>query len=391
MMKRLRILAVMLLIALGSYIAYKAVVPTPSDVQIHYITEAVKRGTLDKSVLASGTIRANQRVEVGAQVSGKIEQLPIYLGQWVKKGELLAEINSETQQNQLNTAQAEQLSYQTQRNAKQIALAIAQSQYARLSTLYAQKSASLNELESAKNALATAKAAVEELNAKIQVADIAVKTAQTNLAYTQIVSPIDGVIVSLPVAVGQTVNANQTSPIIAQVADLSMMQIKLEIAEGDIALVKENQPVIFTTLAQPQRQYQGYIRTIDPAHTKLSDNNYTEQSANNEAIYYYANAVIENADHSLRIGMTAQGKIRIAEKHNVLLVSTSAIKKRQKAYYVEVLEQGNSVEKPIEIGLSDSQYTEILSGLNEGEQVITAQRNAKEQVGNSGNMRMPRF
>lgn len=390
-MKLIKILTVISLIFIGSYAAYETFSPSATAPEVHYITEMVRRGTLEKTVLATGSLRAKQRVEVGAQVSGKIESLPVHLGQAVKKGELIAELNSDTQKNHLSTAQAELLSYQTQFEAKQIALKMAQSQYNRLSKLYRQQSISLIELENAENSLANAKAALEEIKAKIQVADIAVKTAKTNLDYTKIVSPIDGVIISIPVSIGQTVNANQTSPTIAQVADLSLMQIKLEIAEGDIALVQPNQALTFTTLAEPERMYQANIQSIDPALTKLTDSNYTEQSANSEAVYYYANALIDNRDQRLRIGMTVQSKIVIAEKQNVLLIPTTALKKRQAQCYVDVLVQGKAVEKAVTIGLADSQYTEILAGLNEGEQVITTQRNAKEQVGNSSNIRMPRF
>lgn len=377
-------------IAGAGYLSYHYFSDASQHQQIHYITEPVKRSALNKSVLATGSVRASQRIEVGAQVSGKIQQINVHLGQAVKKGELIAEIDSETQQNNLNTAQAELAAYKTQLEAKQVALNIATSNYERLNKLYTQKSTSLNELESAKNTLASAKAGVDEMKAKIQVAEIAVNTARTNLNYTKILSPIDGIIVSVPVSVGQTVNANQTSPTIVQVADLSQVLIKLEIAEGDISQVKPQQHVIFTTLAEPNRHYQGKIDTLDPAHTKLTDNNYTEQSANSEAVYYYANTLINNQDQSLRIGMTAQGKIIIAEKQDVLVVPNTALKKHRNEQFVEVLENGKAMKKRVEVGLTDNQYSEIISGLSEGEQVITAQRNANEQVGGM-NMRMPRF
>lgn len=389
-MKIVKPLVIAVLLVVVGYVGYPYFTPADQP-QVHYITEPVKRGTLSKSVLATGAIRANQRVEVGAQVSGKIRHLYVELGQAVKKGDLIAEIDSETQQNNLSTAQAELLAYQTQLSAKQVALTLANSQHQRLRKLYAQNSGSLAELEAAENNLAAAKAAVEELNAKIQVAEISVKTARTNLGYTQILSPIDGVVVSVPVSIGQTVNANQTSPTLVQVADLSQMRIKFEIAEGDIAQVKPHQSVQFSTLAEPNRHYRGEIVSLDPAHTKLTDNSYTEQSGNSEAVYYYANVLVENADLSLRIGMTAQGKVMIAEKQNVLLVPNTALKKGKGGISVLVLENGLAVEKSVQLGLNDSQYSEVLRGLDEGEQVITTQRSASESVGNQNGMRMPRF
>lgn len=389
-MKSFKIFLLFVLAVFGAYVAYQSFYVDSDSSQVHYITDPVKRGTIDKSVLASGSVRAIQRTEVGAQVSGKIQKLNAELGQAVKKGQLIAEIDSEPQQNALNSAQAEWLAYQTQLNAKQVALSVAESSYQRLAKLYTQKSSSLNELDNARNTLALAKANLEESKAKIQLAEIAVNTAKTNLSYTKIIAPIDGVIVSVPVSEGQTVNANQSSPTIVQVADLSQVLIKFEIAEGDITQVKVDQAVSFNTLAEPNRSYRTEIQSLDPALTKLTDNNYVEQSANNEAVYYYANAQVANPDQSLRIGMTVQGKITIFEKHNVLLVPNSAIKKRQGKSVVDVLENGKSVERNVEIGISDGQSSEVLSGLNEGEQVITTQRNANEKIG-SQSIRMPRF
>ncbi len=385
-LKSLLVIAILAGAGVGAYSYFN----TGESQQIHYITEESKIGDLDKSVLATGSVRANQRTEVGAQVSGKIQKIHVTLGQAVKKGDLIAEIDSETQQNNLNTAQAELSAYKTQLNAKQVALTVAESNYQRLSKLYNQKSASLSDLESAKNELATARANLEDVKSQIQVAEIAVNTAKTNLGYTKITSPIDGIIVSIPVSEGQTVNANQSSPTIVQVADLSKALIKLEIAEGDIAQVKADQAVSFNTLAEPNRRYQGKIKSIDPALTTLTDNNYTEESGNSTAVYYYANVIVDNPEMSLRIGMTTQGKVVISEKKNVLLVPTTAIKKQGKEKIIQVLENGKSVEKIVQTGLADSQYTEIISGVNEGEKVITAQRSANEQV-SSNNMRMPRF
>ncbi len=385
-LKSLLVIAILAGAGVGAYSYFN----TGESQQIHYITEESKIGDLDKSVLATGSVRANQRTEVGAQVSGKIQKIHVTLGQAVKKGDLIAEIDSETQQNNLNTAQAELSAYKTQLNAKQVALSVAESNYQRLSKLYNQKSASLSDLESAKNELATARANLEDVKSQIQVAEIAVNTAKTNLGYTKITSPIDGIIVSIPVSEGQTVNANQSSPTIVQVADLSKALIKLEIAEGDIAQVKADQAVSFNTLAEPNRRYQGKIKSIDPALTTLTHNNYTEESANSTAVYYYANVIVDNPEMSLRIGMTTQGKVVISEKKNVLLVPTTAIKKQGKEKIIQVLENGKSVEKIVQTGLADSQYTEIISGVNEGEKVITAQRSANEQV-SSNNMRMPRF
>lgn len=351
--------------------------------QVHYLTETVKRQNLDKTVLATGTVRANQRIEVGAQVSGKIQRIYVSLGQAVRSGELIAEIDSRNQQNSFDKAQAQLAVYRTQLKAKQTALSVAQANYQRYSKLYQQKSGSLSDLDSAKSTLAAAQAAVDELNSQIQIAEISVRDASLDLGYTKITSPIDGVIVSIPMSEGQTVNANQSSPTIVQVADLSKMQVKMEIAEGDISQVKKGQAVEFNTLAEPQRRYRGEIESLDPALTSLSDNNYSEKSGNTDAVYYYANVLVDNRDQSLRIGMTTQSKVVIAQKNDILTVPTSAIKKQSQHYVVSVLEGDKAVEKEIQIGLQNSQYTEVVAGLTEGEAVIMTTRSASEKVGNA--------
>lgn len=386
---KLKLKPLILILALGVGIgSYFYINKTEEANQVHYITEPVKRSTIDKNVLATGSVRASQRTEVGAQVSGKIISLNVKLGQAVKKGDLIAEIDASNQSNSLSTAEASLASYQAKLKSAQVALEVAQSNYARLSKLYKSDSASLSDLETAKNTLASAKATVDEVKSQIQTAQISVNDAKTNLNYTQIISPMDGVIVSVPVSVGQTVNSNQTSPTIVQVADLSKMLIKLEISEGDIAQVQEGQEIRFTTLAEPNRTYQSKIDTVDPALTTLTDNNYTEESGNTEAIYYYANALVDNADNRLRIGMTVQGQVNIAKRENVLVVPTSTLKKKEDKTTIQVLNNNQVEEKEIQTGLSDSQYTEVISGINEGEQVVVTQRADSEKVSSEPRRRM---
>ncbi len=388
-MKKRSTLFIAFIALLSSGAAYFYFSQNSASPQVFYLTEPVKRASIDKTVLATGSVRAFQRVEVGAQVSGKIEKIHVKLGQQVKQGELLAEIDASNLKNSLSSAQAELTAYQLQLKAKEVALTVAESAYQRLSKLYKQKSSSLDDLETAQNNLALAKANLEEIKSQIKIAEIAVSDAQTNLGYARITSPINGVVVSLPLSEGQTVNANQSSPTIVQVADLSKMLIKLEIAEGDISQIKVGQAVSFTTLADPNHAYNGQIGTIDPALTTLTDASYTEESGNSDAVYYYANVVVDNSHQQLRIGMTTQGRVTIAQRDDVLVVPTSALKIRGKKATINVLENDQSVEKTVEVGLADGINTEVTAGLTEGEKVITTERAASEQVG--GQMRMPRF
>lgn len=353
-----------------------------TDNQITYLTETVQRGNLQKNVVATGTVRAYNRVEVGAQVSGKIEKIYVTLGQKVKAREVIAEIDSSTQRNTLDTASAKLATYQAQLKARKVAYSVAKSSYNRLAKLYAKKSASLDEFEHAKDTLASAEAAIDETNALIKQAEIELSNAKTNLGYTKIVAPIDATVISIPVSVGQTVNANQTTPTIVQVADLSKVLIKPEISEGDITKVNAGMTVAFSTLSDPDTVYHAKIDSVDPAMTTLTDNEYKESISDTNAIYYYANLVVDNPDNKLRIGMTTQNHITIANVENVLLVPTITLKRQKNKVFVNVLTADNQVEqREVEIGINDDINTQILSGLQEGEKVISSQVTAGEIVG----------
>lgn len=353
-----------------------------------YLTESVTRGNVEKTVVASGSVESVNEVDVGAQVSGKITKLYVKLGQEIKKGEMIADIDSTTQINTLNTKKAALVSYQAQLKAKKTAYDVALSSYNRLSKLYTQKATSLDSVNTAKSTLDNAKAEMEAIEANIKQAEIEVNTAETNVGYTKITAPMDGTVVSVPVSEGQTVNANQTTPTIVTIADLSKMKIKPEISEGDITKVKAGQEVSFTILSDSQTVYHSVIDSVDPANTTTSDSSSTSSSTSSSsnsttsAIYYYANVLIDNPDRTLRIGMTTENNIKIANAKDVLLVSNMAIQKRDSKSFVNVLNDKNQPEqREVETGVQNDFQTEIKSGLNEGEKVIVSQVANGEQVG----------
>ena len=354
-----------------------------------YLTESVTRGNVEKTVVASGSVESVNEVDVGAQASGKITKLYVKLGQEIKKGEMIADIDSTTQINTLNTKKAALVSYQAQLKAKKTAYDVALSSYNRLSKLYTQKATSLDSVNTAKSTLDNAKAEMEAIEANIKQAEIEVNTAETNVGYTKITAPMDGTVISVPVSEGQTVNANQTTPTIVTIADLSKMKIKPEISEGDITKVKAGQEVSFTILSDSQTVYHSVIDSVDPANTTTSDSSSTSTSTSSSssssttsAIYYYANVLIDNPDRTLRIGMTTENNIKIANAKDVLLVSNMAIQKRDGKSFVNVLNDKNQPEqREVEIGVQNDFQTEIKSGLNEGEKVIVSQVANGEKVG----------
>ena len=353
-----------------------------------YLTESVTRGNVEKTVVASGSVESVNEVDVGAQASGKITKLYVKLGQEIKKGEMIADIDSTTQINTLNTKKAALVSYQAQLKAKKTAYDVALSSYNRLSKLYTQKATSLDSVNTAKSTLDNAKAEMEAIEANIKQAEIEVNTAETNVGYTKITAPMDGTVISVPVSEGQTVNANQTTPTIVTIADLSKMKIKPEISEGDITKVKAGQEVSFTILSDSQTLYHSVIDSVDPANTTTSDSSSTSTSSSSSsssttsAIYYYANVLIDNPDRTLRIGMTTENNIKIANAKDVLLISNMAIQKRDGKSFVNVLSDKNQPEqREVEVGVQNDFKTEIKSGLKEGEKVIVSQVANGEQVG----------
>ena len=354
-----------------------------------YLTESVTRGNVEKTVVASGSVESVNEVDVGAQASGKITKLYVKLGQEIKKGEMIADIDSTTQINTLNTKKAALVSYQAQLKAKKTAYDVALSSYNRLSKLYMQKATSLDSVNTAKSTLDNAKAEMEVIEANIKQAEIEVNTAETNVGYTKITAPMDGTVISVPVSEGQTVNANQTTPTIVTIADLSKMKIKPEISEGDITKVKAGQEVSFTILSDSQTVYHSVIDSVDPANTTITDSSSTSSSTNSSssssttsAIYYYANVLIDNPDRTLRIGMTTENNIKIANAKDVLLISNMAIQKRDGKSVVNILNDKNQPEqREVETGVQNDFKTEIKSGLNEGEKVIVSQVANGEQVG----------
>ena len=383
MKKRFFILLGLLVAAGAAYYFFSS----NSKQETTYLTESVTRGNVEKTVIASGSVESVNEVDVGAQASGKITKLYVKLGQEIKKGEMIADIDSTTQINTLNTKKAALVSYQAQLKAKKTAYDVALSSYNRLSKLYTQKATSLDSLNTAKSTLDNAKAEMEAVEANIKQAEIEVNTAETNVGYTKITAPMDGTVISVPVSEGQTVNANQTTPTIVTIADLSKMKIKPEISEGDITKVKAGQEVSFTILSDSQTLYHSVIDSVDPANTTTSDSSSTSSlssssSSTTSAIYYYANVLIDNPDRTLRIGMTTENNIKIANAKDVLLVSNMAIQKRDGKSFVSVLNDKNQPEpREVEIGVQNDFKTEIKSGLNEGEKVIVSQVANGEQVG----------
>ena len=348
------------------------------DEPVSYITEPVIRKNIEKSVNATGEVKAIELVTVGAQTSGKIEYLPVKVGQRIQKGDLIAQIDSTTQENDVNSTKAKLTSLKAQLNAAEISAKIAEKQFIREQRLLKKNAASQEDFENAKDAFEAAKAKVTELKASIAETALALNTAETNLGYTKITAPLDGVVVSVPVKTGQTVNAAMNTPTIVQIADLSQMEILIEISEGDIGKVQTGAKVTYTVLSAPETVYETTLKSIDPGLTLLTNGEYTEVVGSDEAIYYYGRLVVDNPDGALRIGMTTQNVIYVAQADNVLTVPVLAVKKDGAQSYVNVLMPTGIQRHAVITGLSDGVDIEIKSGVSDHDTVVIAQMSESE-------------
>lgn len=362
----------------GGYFAYTKMQPKN---EVSYITEPVKRGKIAQTVSATGELSASQLVDVGAQASGQIKKMHVKIGDVVQKGDLIAEIDSTNQVNTLNTNRAKLDTYQAQLASAEIALKTAQKKYDRYKMLKNEGAVSKEEFETTEDALASAKAKIRELQSSIKQTQIAINTSESDLGYTRITAPIGGTVVALVVEEGQTVNANQTTPTIVQIANLSTMLNKMQIAEGDATKVQAGQELSFTILSEPDTPIHAVLDSIDPGLTTMSQGSYSKSTdTTSSAIYYYARAMIPNESGKLAIGMTTQNTIEIASADNVLTVPTVAIKSREGKKFVRILEGENqAVEKEVKTGLKDSMNTEIQSGVKEGDKLIMSEMGADEK------------
>lgn len=297
----------------------------PQQQQPQYITSEVTRGDIEDSVLATGVLEATKMVSVGAQVSGQVKKMYVKLGDPVKQGQLIAQIDSIRQENDLKTAEASIKNQQAQLAVKQANLAKVQSEYQRQQAMYAQDATSRTELESALASYKTAQAEILAINAQIEQSRLTLATAKEDLGYTQIIAPMDGTIVAIVTEEGQTVNANQSAPTIVKLAKLDTMTIKAEISEADVMKVEQGQIVYFTTLGNSDKKHYAKLRQVEPAPDSINTETSNTSSSSSTAIYYNALFDVPNEDGKLRIDMTAQVYIILNEAKNVLTIPAAAI------------------------------------------------------------------
>lgn len=352
----------------------------PSPTAPLYLSAVATVGDLQETVLASGTVKAFKQISVGAQASGQIKVLHVALGERVKQGQLIAEIDAMTQHNALRSAQADLANIRAQLRAALATAKQAELAFQRQQTMFAQDASSREDYELAEAAMHSGHANVTALSAQIGKSTIAVDTAKVTLNYAKILAPMDGVVVAVVAQQGQTVNANQATPTIIKLARMDTVTIKTQISEADVTKVKAGQKVFFTILGEPDRRYNTTLRAIEPAPDTILQDETASSSAGSgttaAAIYYNGLLDMPNQDGKLRIAMTAQVNIVLNEVKQAILIPATALGKRDTdgRYTVRVLAKNGSAEtRKIKIGLHTTANAEVLEGLAAGEKVITGE------------------
>ncbi len=348
-----------LVIALGGYGIYRFTYVEPPT----YMTAMPSTRDIKQQVYATGTVAGKVEVDVGAQVSGQIQKLYVERGDRVKRGDLLCEIDPEIQQNDLRRAQAEEKLIAAQIASKEAQIKMLKSEHQRQQRLLKNDATTSQSAEQAEAEYEMALADLDALKAQYDQAVISVDDATTNLGYTRIVAPMDGTVYAIPVEEGQTVNANQTTPTILKLATLDTMTVEAEISEADVVKVQPGMPCRFTIMGLPNRYFEANLRSIDPAPASAeSTSTNSSTSSSTEAIYYNALLDVDNSEGILRIDMTAEVEITIAEVKGVKAIPIAAVQNESAdgtATVYQLLAQGQINPITVKLGIRDDQYVEV--------------------------------
>jgi HlyD family secretion protein len=383
-------IVLLVVVAAGvGYWRYRASHRAP-DVQ--YRSAPVETRRISARVTTSGTLSAIVTVQVGTQVSGRIQKLFADFNSPVQKGQLVAKIDPQLFEASVQQAQANYLSAKAGVATADANALNADKQFARTNALHDQNLASQADLDTAEAAVATGHAAIDAAKASVAQALASLHQAEVNLSYTNIMSPIEGVVISRSVDVGQTVAASLSAPVLFTIAqDLTKMQVDTNVAEGDVGRLQVDMKTFFTVDSFPGQRFVGKIRQIRNSATTVQN-----------VVTYDAVIDVDNKDLRLRPGMTANVTVVYAERPRTLAVANAALRFRPppslagsaattgddahkhthgaptaasdapEARTVWVLRGGTPQPVSIHAGLTDGSVTEIVDGdVHEGDQIVT--------------------
>lgn len=343
---------------------------------LQYVTAAAEKGDIVRSVIATGNVNPVVTVQVGSYVSGPIQALYCDYNTRVKAGQLCAKIDPKSFQVAVDQARANLSSAQAQLAKDEASLEYARVNYERDGALLGRGIVSRDTVDSDRSAYRQATAQVALDKATILQRRAALEGAQVNLNYTDIVSPVDGTVVSRNVSVGQTVAASFQTPTLFLIAqDLTRMQVDTNVSESDIGGVHVGQRATFTVEAYPGTIFQGRIAQVREAPITVQN-----------VVTYDAVISVANPKLLLLPGMTANARIITEERNNVLKVPLQALQfspsgfaaqqgnARSGGSHVWVLRDGRPVQVAVSVGLRDDTAAEISGGaLKPGEEVITGE------------------
>jgi len=361
--KIIGLLAVASLVAGGSY-WYAAA----QKLQIDSLRPiAVTRGTIEEVVTAQGKLEAKQYVDVGTQVSGQVKTIHVEIGDAVTKGELLAEIDPRVYQAQVEANEARINSLKAQLNQQKAEQTLAEQNLKRNQNLIAINAVSQQVLQESESQAAVEKAQVDSIVAQIQETESNLQGSRTSLGFTKIYAPMAGTVTTMPAREGQTLNANQTAPIILQVANLDTMTVRAQVAEADVTRLKEGMAVYFTTLGNTERRWQGKVRQILPSPQIVND-----------VVLYDVLIDVKNEGRQLMTGMTAQVFFIFAKAENATIIPAEALTRPVpkednelgKAYRVSVMTETGQEQRVIRVGLQTRTQAEVKAGLAAGDRIL---------------------
>ncbi len=380
--RRLTLIAVVFIVSTVALVIYWQRPSPPA-----YVTAPARLGDIENAVLATGRLDAFERVNVGAQVSGQVKSLKVKLGDRITKGQLVADIDSLPQRNELRTAEAALNIVKADRQAKQAQLKQAESHFKRQRRMLNDEASSREDFEKAEEQLATTRAELLSLDAKLVQMQVDVEKKKVDLSYTRVLAPMDGIVIAVVTQQGQTVNSSQSAPTIIKLARLDVMTIKAQISEADITHIFAGQKAYFSIFSEPDRRYYATLRTVELAPESVmkddapgaSNSSATDDTSKNASVYYNALLDVPNPENRLRIGMTSQVSLLRENAKNTLLVPIQAVQKTEgKKQQVRVLSNSGQLEmREVKTGITDNVDIQILSGLKVGELVVLSQPSTK--------------
>ncbi|AXI60816.1 MULTISPECIES: efflux RND transporter periplasmic adaptor subunit [Pseudomonas] len=343
-------------------------------------TVQVTRGDIENSVTALGTLQPRRYVDVGAQASGQIQKIHVEAGDVVKEGQLLVEIDPSTQKAKLDAGRfsIENLKAQLQEQRAQHELA--QQKYQRQQKLAAGGATREEDVQTARAEVRATQARIDMFQAQIRQAQASLRSDEAELGYTRIYAPMSGTVVAVGAREGQTLNAQQQTPLILRIARLSPMTVWAEVSEADIGHVKPGMTAYFTTLSGGSRRWSSTVRQILPVPPRPLEQSQgasptSGRSGSERVVLYTVLLDVENTDNSLMTDMTAQVFFVSQQAQNTLTVPTAALQRSSRADWQSaqvVAANGEIQSREVRIGIRDRLRTQILEGLAEGDHVLSS-------------------